>query len=189
MQIEIKKGHDTSSYFWIEPAKVKLCERIGEDEIEYRYAYRISIEEGDIECFLAYFFRKYFDASLPCNINRHDGCMFVKDRFGKVAFEWNLEPNFYTYIQAERMCSEIEWTADTLENDFYNPYLGPIMKSYSIFYMTDRDSPDRIAGVTNPETIKRNIACVVDFYRRFTGYLRKMMKENPDVDLISIMGP
>ena len=58
------------------------------------------------------------------------------------------------------------------------------MKSYSIFYMTDRDDPDHIAGLTSPVTIKRNISCVVDFYRRFTGYIRNMMKENPDVELI-----
>ena len=189
MQIEIKEGHDPSSYFWIEPAKVKPCERISEDEIEYRYEYRISIEEGNVECFLQYFFYKYFDTSLPYNINRHDGCMYVRDRFDKVAFEWNLESNFYTYVQTERMCSEIEWAADALENDFNNPYLEPIMKTYSIFYMTDRDDPDHIAGLTNPDTIKRNIACVIDFYRRFTGYIRNMMKENPDVELISIMGP
>lgn len=189
MQIEIKKGHDTSSYFWIMPAKVRLSDKIIEDDVELRYDYEISVEEGDVECFLQYFFYKYFDMSLPCNKYRHDECMYISERFGKVEFEWWLEHNFYTYIQAERMCAEIEWAADTLEKDFGNIYLEPIMKNFSIFYMTDKDNPDHIAGVTNLETIKRNIDCVVDFYRRFTGYLRKMMKENPDFDYISIMGP
>lgn len=187
--IEIKQGHDDSSYFWIMPVKVDSCELITEDDIEGQYDYEISVEEGNVECFLQYFFYKYFDKTLPYNINRHDGNMYLKDHSGKVEFELWLEYNFFTYEQIEHMLSEIEWAAETLEKDIENPYLEPIKENFSIFYMAERDSKDYIAGVTDDASIKRNIFVVTDFYKRFVRYMRNMMKKNPDFNLISIMGP
>lgn len=188
-EIEIKQGHDASSYFWIMPAKVRFGDMITDDDVECQYDSEISIEEGYIECFLEYFFLKYFDRTLTCNKNRHDGCMYLSERFGKAEFEWNLEHNFFTYEQITRMLSEIEWTAHTLETDIENPFLEPIKEGFSIFYMTERNSEDYKAGVTDTASLKRNIAVVTDFYRRFVRHMRDMMSNNPDFDIISVMGP
>lgn len=187
--IEIQQGHNSSSYFWIMPAKVRLSNMISYDNVECRDDYEISIEEGDVGCFLEYFFYKYFDCTLLYNVNRHDGCMYVKDRFGRVEFEWWLEHNFFTYSQMNSMIAEIEQAADLLEKDIEDPRLKPIKKNFSIFYMCEDSSDDYIAGVTDNASIKRNISAVTDFYRRFVQYMRNMMEKNPDLDLISVMGP
>lgn len=186
-EIEIIEGHDPSSYFWFNPARVDGEEKdLIYDEDIFLLDEEFSIDEGNIECFLWYFFEKYYDVNLYCNkkyYDRVDGCANSK------GFEWYLTDNFYKYDIVKRMLAEISEAADLLEKDFDNEKLKPIKKRFSIFYMVDYDDPDYIAGDSTNEAIERHKECVIDFYRRFVKRLSNMMDNNPQVDLISICGP
>ena len=41
----------------------------------------------------------------------------------------------------------------------------------------------------NKETIQKHIFVVIDFYKRFTKRIIKMMENNKNTNIISIMGP
>ena len=47
--IEIIEGHNSSSYFWIQPIKKYSANW---KELQYLGKEEISIEEGDVDCFL-----------------------------------------------------------------------------------------------------------------------------------------
>ena len=185
MKIEIIEGHDSSSYFWIRPVKIETEGLIRwEDVIEYEE--EISIEEGDVECFLAYFFYKYYDSKLTYNIRRDMG-EGIEDENN--IFEWYLEHNFYTYESMCKMLDDMEKTVFLLEHCYDDAYLDEIKSKFSIFYMADKDSRDYIDKKDDAETIRKHIDVVIDFYIRFIERIKKMMKNNPDCSLLSIMGP
>lgn len=180
-QIEIKEGHDTSSYFWFRPVILKESEKLSDDgviELEEEF----SIEEGDVECFLSYFFYKYFDENLSYNKRRYEwGMGYIS------GFEWYLTYNFFTYDTLKEMVKEIEETAALLESDYDNPRLDDIKKNFSIFYMCDRDDYDYIN--CEHTAIREHISVVIDFYRRFSKRITAMMENNKITTIISIMGP
>lgn len=89
-EIEIKENHDSGGYFWIRPVKIEHVSKITWDNVE-ELNEEISIEEGDVDCFLAYFFYKYFDGELFYNKNRFEGEEYIK------GFQWYLTFNFFTY--------------------------------------------------------------------------------------------
>lgn len=107
-QIEIVEGHDSSSYFWFRPVILKDTGKILWDEV-VELEEEISIEEGDIDCFLSYFLYKYFDVDLTYNKRRYEYDM------GNISdFEWYLTHNFYTYDTLNEMVKEIEEVFDFL---------------------------------------------------------------------------
>lgn len=180
-EIEIKEGHDYSSYFWFRPVKIKLAEKITDEDVT-EFDEEFSIEEGDVECFLAYFFYKHFDNELPCNKRRYEyGIGFIS------GFEWYLTHNFFTYEGVRALAEDINNAAELLKTDFDDPALADLKKSFSIFYMCPRDDKDYIER--NSANIKNHIDVVIDFYDRFTKRILQMLENNPDTDVISIMGP
>lgn len=181
-EIEIKEGHDYSSYFWIRPVTIKLGEKIRYYDNVTELDEVISIEEGDVECFLRYFFYNHFDNELIFNKRRYeDGLGYID------GFEWYLTYNFYTYERIRAMAEDINKTAELLKTDFDNPSLAELKKDFSIFYMCPSDDKDYIEG--NSENIKNHIDVVIDFYGRFTKRILQMLNNNPETDIISIMGP
>lgn len=74
-----------------------------------------------------------------------------------------------------------------MKADFDNPALTDVKKSFSIFYMCPSDDKDYIEG--NSASIRKHIDVVIDFYKRFAKRILQMLDNNPDTDLISIMGP
>ena len=181
--IEIKEGNDPSSYFDFTPVIIEKTSKITEDDTKYLEE-KFVIEEGDIECFLFYFLKKYFDEDLLYNRERYDECGgYIRH------FEWYLTDNFYTYETLEKMCDEILDVARLLETDYDNPQLDGAKEFFSIFYLCDMEDPDYQNRNTSNEAIQRHIGVVTDFYRRFAKRLRKMMKNNPNANLISVMGP
>lgn len=180
-EIEIKEGHDYSSYFWFRPVTVKLVEKIRDEDVT-ELDEEFSIEEGDVECFLAHFFYKHFDKELIYNKQRYeDGLGFIE------GFEWYLTYNFFTYERIRDLAEDIDRTAELLRTDFDNPALAEVMKSFSIYYMCPSNDKDYIEG--NLANIKEHIDVVIDFYKRFAKRILQMLDNNPDTDLISIMGP
>lgn len=180
-EIEIKEGHDSSSYFWFRPVTVKLGEKIRDEDVT-ELDEEFSIEESDVECFLAYFFYNHFDNELIYNKRRfEDGLGFIN------GFEWYLTYNFFTYESVRALVEDIESVAELLKADFDNPALTDVKKSFSIFYMCPSDDKDYIEE--NSANIGKHIDVVIDFYKRFAKRILQMLDNNPDTDLISIMGP
>lgn len=180
-EIKIVEGHDPSSYFWFRPVILKETGKILWDEV-IELKEEFSIEEGDVECFLSYFLYKYFDDNLTYNKMRYEfGVGYIS------GFEWYLTHNFYTYDKLKEMLKEIEAVSWMLENDYDNSYLNDIKKNFSIFYMCDSSKPDYINR--NNAAIKNHIGVVIDFYHSFSKRLAKMMENNKNASIISIMGP
>lgn len=181
-RIEIIEGYDDSSCFNFRPVllnesgKILLEEVVCIEEI-------FSIEEGNIECFLWYFLRKYFDGNLTYNKRRYDEDLDVY--IG--SFEWYLTHNFYTYDTLRKMVEEIENMATLLETDYNNPILDGVKENFSIFYMCDRNDEDYING--DYGAIPKHISVVTDFYRRFAKRITAMMENNKEAHVISVMGP
>lgn len=180
-EIEIKEGHDYSSYFWFRPVTIKLGEKITDDDVT-ELDEEFSIEEGDVECFLAYFFYKHFDNELIYNKRRYENAFGFID-----GFEWYLTYNFFTYERIRVLAEDINKTAELLKTNFDDPSLADLKKSFSIFYMCPKDDKDYIEG--NSENIGNHIDVVIDFYNRFTKRILQMLDNNPETDIISIMGP
>lgn len=180
-QIEIIEGHDTSSYFWFRPVILKEKGKILYDEV-VELEEEISIEEGDVECFLSYFLYKYFDKNLTYNKRRYEqGMGYISN------FEWYLTHNFYTYDVLAEMIKEIDEVAALLESDYNNPRLDDIKKNFSIFYMCAQNDIDYINH--DNTVIQKHVSVVIDFYRRFTKRIAAMMENNKNTKVISIMGP
>lgn len=180
-EIEIVEGHDPSSYFWFRPVIVDKKDKITWDNVK-ELDDEFSIEEGNIDCFLAYFLFKHFDSDLYYNQHRYECYEGYIEHF-----EWYLTHNFYTYETLSKMLNDIESAADMLKKDYYNPMLAPIKERFSIFYMCEQNHPDWING--NKMAIEDHVDVVIDFYNRFVARVRKMMIDNPQTNLLSIMGP
>jgi len=182
VEIEIVEGHDPSSYFCFQPVYVKNKDKIILDDDIKELDEEFSIEEGYVECFLWYFLNKHFDRENIYNKNRYEcGMGYVTD------FEWYITHNFFTYQSIKVMLQDISCCADRLETDYDDPVLDDLKKWFSIFYMCSPDSEDYKSG--NDQAIRKHIAVVIDFYRRFVKRLTLMMENNPEAFLISIMGP
>lgn len=180
-QIKIVEGHDPSSYFWFRPVILKESGVILWDEVTV-LGEEFSIEEGDVDCFLSYFFYKHFDENLTYNKRREEE---IEDRIH--GFEWYLTDNFFTYDGLREMVKDIEETAALLETDYDNPRLDDVKEKFSIFYMCSRDDEDWMNP--NDTSVRRHISVVIDFYHRFTKRITAMMDNNKGTNVISIMGP
>ncbi len=183
-QIEIVEGHAPSSYFWFKPVHVNISYKIVMDDDIDELQEEFSIEEGYVDCFLKYFFYKYFDPDWECNKNRFEyGIGYIRE------FEWYLTHNFYTYETIEKMCEEMLIKAELLECDFDNPDLTKLKENFSVYYICENRDTDYIVGDNSPNAMKRHIRVVVHFYRHFVKRLTQMMENNPETNIISIMGP
>lgn len=180
-EIEIIEGHDSSSYFWFRPVRVLLHEKIRDEDVT-ELDEEFSIEEGDVDCFLSHFFYKHFDNELVYNKRRYDE---FEDFIS--GFEWYLTHNFFTYERIRALAADIEHAAELLKTNYDDPSLEEVKKNFSIFYMCPRDDIDYIEG--NSENIRSHVDVVTDFYKRFAKRILQMLDNNPDADLISIMGP
>ena len=180
-EIEIKEGTDSSSYFFFNPVIVSSTYQITWEDVESADDL-FSIEEGYVECFLAYFLFKYFDEDLIYNKERYD-CGYID------GFAWWIDDNFFTYNQLEQMCVEIEECAKLLAIDYENEKLLEVKKRFSISYMCQQDNPDYQNFDNSDEAKKRHIDVVINFYERFVARVRKMMMDNPQTNLVSITGP
>ena len=85
------------------------------------------------------------------------------------------------------MLDDIESAAEMLKNDYSNELLAPVKEKFSLYNMCEPSHSDWINR--NQAAIKDHVDVVIDFYGRFVHRLRKMMSDNPQTHLISIMGP
>ena len=84
---------------------------------------------------------------------------------------------------------EVQNSLDFQDEEKSSGYLEEIKSKFCIFYMTDRDSSDYFEKRNDTETIRKHVDVVIDFYVRFIERIMKMMKNNLDCSLLSIIGP
>lgn len=194
--IEIIEGHDSSSYFWIMPVKVKDMTKDADnsDNVDEYRKLEISIEEENIRAFLFPLLLKYFDDNLPENLQRLDNHTVSLVDGTQTTFEWYLTYNYYTMQSIQDMISEIKEIIELLEDDFNNSKLDYIKEDYDwILYLDHRvntknlpdDKYERIKLTENYKDV------IINFYNRFIKYMENMIKEGKEkgYTLISFMGP
>lgn len=194
--IEIKEGHDPSSYFWIMPVKVRDMTKDANDidnVDEYRKL-EISIEEENIRAFLFPLLLKYFDDELPENLQRYDNHVVTYTNGIQTTFEWYLTYNYYTMQSIQDMINEIKNIIELLKDDYNSTKLDYIKEDYDwILYLDHRvntknlpyDKNERIKLTENYKDV------IINFYNRFIKYMENMIKEGKEkgYTLISLMGP
>lgn len=166
-EIGIVDGHDSSSYFWIMPVRVLDPSDTSDlDNIAEMRSVEISIEETDVEKYLAPFLYRHFDETLEANRRREDAN----------GFEWYLTYNFYTYAAVRKILKEIADTADALHSGEENVLAAKL-----------RMARKADSGADNHAEIER----ILDFYERFRYRMEYMMRVGAEngYDLISFMGP
>lgn len=136
----------------------------------------------DIEHFLYHFLHKYFDTSFAYGDMRDEYC--------SNAFEWNLEPNIYTYNTVERMQEEIDTCCRLLETDFNNPSLDALKRCFSVYDFEPEENWDiKHTREEKMEIIRSNIFIVTDFYYRFKKQMHAMMAHSPEYKFITFTDP
>lgn len=187
-QIGIVDGHDSSSYFWIMPARVIDYEDSGSlDSVAEMRSVEISIEEGDVDQYLTPFLYEYFDGEIEANKKR-------KDVSG---FEWYLEHNYFTFEQMAHILKDITVTIDALVSGKVTEYTKKLkikrgIETYQLLYAKYLNEDEVVAYNANrPTEDDTETGLVVDFYQRFLYRMEYMMKVGKEkgYDLISFMGP
>lgn len=184
----IIEGHDGGACFWIQPVKCHSKKCFDWDAVEECEAAEISLDEEDIFGFLKYFFYKYFDRNLIYNQQRMADWCGVEGKCEPAEFEWYLTHNFYTQKSIRRMLADISSIADQLENTGIHTIPSEITENYSA-WLIDADIHQKMNKEDNLQFINKHLSVVIDFYRRFVSRIEKMLDENPEWPLISIMGP
>lgn len=193
-EIGIVDGHDSSSYFWIQPVRIiDFSDTNGIDNVAEMKSAEISIEEDDVAQYLTPFLDKYFDDELEANKKRKDNC----DSSLVKGFEWYLTHNFYTYSSIEKMIKDIKDTVDALSTGRKNEFTDKLKEkrgfaTYELVYSKDL-SKEQIKeyNENRPKEDNTEAELIIDFYRRFIYRMEYMMKvgEEKGYNLISFMGP
>lgn len=185
-QIVIVEGHDSSSYFWINPIMLTDEENKRNDGahsiyegVEEYTTQEISIEEDDVFEFLYYFLLKYYDVNVSAPFRRE---------YDPEDFEWNLTHNVYTYEAVKKMLADIREHVRLLQADFGDPQLDEWKERFRISSLV-KDYYFLSQAQQNELTIRDHVNVIVDFYERFCLRMEAMMKYAPQYDLISFMGP
>lgn len=169
-EIGIVDGHDSSSYFWIMPVRIVDYSNTNDfDNVAEMRSIEISIEEYDVDRYLAPFLYKHYDDNLEANKKRVESYWEDDDGNEHVnivnGFEWYLTHNFFTLDSMYEVLKDIGDTIDALSSGRKNEFTKKIKDT--------------------------EVELVIDFYRRFTYRMEYMMKVGKEkgYDLISFMGP
>lgn len=193
--IQIIEGHNSSSYFWIMPVKIKDITKNTDDfnNVEEYRELEISIEEEDIRAYLFPILLEFFDDNLEENKKR--GVEYVQyiNPEECSTFEWYLTYNYYTFENIENMINKIKELIALLNIDYNSKKLEEIKKQYDwLLYETSEYNPNK--NYTENEIndiIERNKDMIIDFYERFIKYMQNMIIKGKEkgYSLISFMGP
>jgi len=201
-EIGIIDGHNSSSYFWINPVKVvDPSDTNAIDSVAEMTSVEISIEEDDVDQYLTPFLFKYFDEGLEPNKNRIEYCYDDEDGNERASyvtgFEWYLTHNFYTYDSIEKMLADIKDTIDALSTGRETEYTSKLKvkrgwETYQLIYSRDL-TPEQVEeyNANRPKEDLTEPALIIDFYRRFILRMEHMIEVGRErgYDYISFMGP
>ena len=148
------------------PAKILNFDDTADyDNIDFAEEKEISIEEMNIYDYLALYFIAFFDPELKANISRQNISTVKYTMFGESWFQSNLDPNFYTFEQIEKMILHMKCDLRKYSDegqDFISrfiDYLTNMIKySKENSYEVEKYSEDRILKNCEslPELIKPN---------------------------------
>ena len=146
------------------------------DEMEYVEIY--SMTEEDVESFLLFFLRKYFNEDVTMPYRKNDW---------HHEFEWWAEANVYTYENMKDMLEELKITVELLRNDYKNEKLDNIKKHF-VSYAFDEDFFQK--NITDMEKFfeqNKNIAIL--FYLEFIKSVEKLIEKHPECTVFAFEGP
>ena len=193
--IEIKKGHDSSSYFWIMPVKVKDINKNTNnmDNIDECRDLEISIEEEDINSFLRPILLEIFNDDLDVNKKRKIDIVHYINPEADSTFEWYLTYNFFTLEDIEKIIERIKYIKKLLKEDYKNIELNDIKMNYGwiIYDLPEYNKNKPYTKEEQDNLVEKNIEIIIDFYNRFIEHMEKMIIEarKRGYNLISFMGP
>lgn len=186
--LSIIEGHDPGACFWIQPVKCHSDRCFDWESVEECSTAEISLDEYEVDGLLKHFFFQFFDATLIYNQQRKAEWSRSGRECEPASFEWNLTHNFYTYASMRQMIAEIAHVADLLESDEVYSIPAEIYQNDAAS-LIDEDSPKDLPFENQLQFIQAHLSVLVDYYRRFACRIEKMLDENPEWPLISIMGP
>lgn len=200
-EIKIVDGHDSSSYFWIQPVRVIDYTNTNDiDSVAEMSSAEISIEEDDVEQYLTPFLFKYFDSELDANRRRFDYCCTDDEGIDEMEyvddFEWYLTHNFYAFDSIRSIINDLNDTIDALSTGRETEYTKELkIKRGS---ETRPLVSSRPMGQEEIDEYNRNrptvddtpAEMIIDFYKRLIYRLEYMLKvgEEKGYNLISVMG-
>ena len=181
-QIPIIDGHDSGSFFSINPIKIDKSK--SNSAINEKREEEIAIEEDDVIDFLGILLNKYFNKELSVKVRE------VDDPYTDAGaeFEHYATHNVYSYDDIKKMLAEIRKIVFLLETDYDNLELEPYKKSFSA-YKFSNDYEWNSTREEKEKIIHDNIHVAIDFYNRFVCRMEQMMEASPDYEMISFMGP
>lgn len=187
-EIGIVDGHDSSSYFWIQPVRVIDYSNTNDlDNVAEMSSAEISIEEDDVAQYLTPFLNKYFEDELEANKKRVDAS----------DFEWYLTHNFFTFDSMRNILKDINDTINALSTGRENEFTAKLRDkrgtaTYELIYARNL-SEEQIKeyNANRPQEDNTEVELVIDFYNRFIYRMEYMMTVGKEkgYDLISFMGP
>lgn len=162
------------------PVRAVSKDQEGEAEVEEHTAEEISIEAGHVRSMLYYFLNQFYDPSLQEP--------FRNTQLYGVKFDWDLEHNVYTYASVRKMIGRIREYARLLQTDYDNPVLDALKAGFrpgqfDTGYDSYQEQPDR------ETVIRKNIYVAIAFYAHFCDRMEVMLKNAPQFEFISFMGP
>lgn len=175
------EGHDGGACFWIRPVKCLSTICFDWDKVEENSAAEVSLDEETVFAFLKFFFYKYFDNTLVYNQHRENG--WDNGQFAE--FDWNLTHNFYTRKAFRQMLLEIRAVAEQIKAYGLSAVSNEITKNY---WLSDDEQP-LMSREEHKLLAESHVSIIVGFYQQFVVRMTRMLDENPDWPLISIMGP
>jgi len=163
-EIEITNGIDCGGVFLINATSKN-------DVIEFTDldCFCISIDDVDVETYLAHFLYKYYDPEIQRELDWEDP-----------GFDWH-DNNLYSFDDMKRILADIREVIKLLREDYDNPVLKPV-KAYWV--VSNRD----ISEEETNNLRRQKVLEAVDFYERFCNRIEKMMKL-PGTDIMSFTGP
>lgn len=201
-EIGIVDGHDSSSYFWINPVRVIDFSNTNElDNVAEMTSVENSIEEDDVSQYLTPFLYKYFDDELEANKKRVDDRWIDDDGNEQASyikgFEWNLTHNFFTYDSVVNILKDISYTIDALSSGRENEFTGKLREkrgaaTYELLYARELNEEQvKEYNASRPKEDNTEVELIIDFYHRFIYRMEYMMKvgQEKGYNLISFMGP
>ncbi len=191
--MKIIEEHCSNTYFWIWP--VTIPKEGYFDEPKESFEDSISINNFIFGDFLSYFIYKYYDGNLDANYRYIDDNKFVDKDNNLIIFDnkelnkfrWWFDHNFYNYESIEKMLKEIEEVTILLKEDFRNEKLRKLVDGFSFESDKIYISEGEIFNIEE-ELASKLINATVEFYLDFVQKMRKLMKKNPQTDLLVMIG-
>lgn len=161
----------SGAYFWMSPITGDDYDTIQDIDV-------YSIYDEVVESFLWCFLEKYYDESLSAPYRTENDAP---------GFEWYLTPNIYTYKTMEKMLEEIAETCNLLKYQYNHPKLDDLKRNFVTYVFDEQYYEKNIQD--DKLFFEKNKHIAIDFYHEFTATVKKMMRENPNCNLVNFSGP